>query len=101
LAEQGIAIFLGPVGQVSDEALDLLLGRVAQGLYATEVGCVRLDRVGIELMLANQLAQAIADGAATSVTIVIDRLRQLLRLWRRSGLTSEEQISSTEQMPIP
>ena len=32
LAEQGIAVFLGPVGQVGDEGFDLLAGGFAEGL---------------------------------------------------------------------
>ena len=51
MAEQGIAVFLGPVGQVRDETLDLLAGGLAEGLGAAEVDGVGLDEVGIELGL--------------------------------------------------
>jgi len=43
LAEQGVAVFLGPVGQVNDKILDLLARCLAQGLDSAEIGCVRLD----------------------------------------------------------
>ena len=39
------------------------------------IGCISLDQVGIELVLADDLAEAIADGTARSVPAN--------RLWRR------------------
>jgi hypothetical protein len=56
LAEQGVAVFLGPVGQVGDEVFDLLTGRITQFLSPTEIDRVRLDQARIELMLADELA---------------------------------------------
>jgi len=89
LAEQGIAVFLGPIGQVRDEVLHLLAGSFAQALDAAEVRRVGLDQSGIELMLANQLAQTIANCATAVVPIAICRLGQLFGLWTRSRLASE------------
>src|SRR5436309_13095418 len=60
LAEQGIAVFLGPVGQVRDEILDLLPGRFAQSLGAAEVRGVGLHQSRIELMLSNNLTETIS-----------------------------------------
>jgi len=63
LAEQCVAVFLGPIGpigQMSNKAFDLLAGGFAEGLGAAEVDGVGLDQVGIELMLADQLAEAVA-----------------------------------------
>ena len=76
---QGIAVFLGPIGQVGDEALDLFAGSFAESLGAAEIDGVGLDEVGIELMLADQLAEAVTDLAATVGPL--DGLgRKLLRL---------------------
>src|SRR4029077_14809798 len=38
VAEQGIAIFFGPIGQVLDKVFDLLAGSLAEGLNAEKVG---------------------------------------------------------------
>ena len=48
LAEQGIAVFFGPVGQMGDEGFDLLTGCFAEGLGPAEVDRVELDEVGIQ-----------------------------------------------------
>ncbi len=103
LAEQGVAVFLGPVGQVRDEAFDLFAGGFAEGFGAAEIDGVGLDEVGIELVLADQLAEAVANlGSAVVSVLSIDRLgRELLRLpGGRSG-SANDPISSTEQMPMP
>ena len=101
LAEQGIAVLLSPVRQVRDEVFHLFAGGIAKRLDAAEIGCIRLDQVGIELMLADDLAESVAN--RTDCHVPVGRLRrQLLRLWR--GLRRARRadpISSTEQMPIP
>jgi hypothetical protein len=38
---------------VNDKILDLLARCLAQGLDSAEIGCVRLDQRGIELVMAN------------------------------------------------
>ena len=84
-----------------DEVFDLLAGGVAKGLDAAEVGRIGLDQVGIELMLANELAKAVANLRA-AVAISVGRLRrELLRLSGDCGGSAKDPISSTEQMPIP
>jgi len=82
LAEQSIAVFLGPIGEMRYKAFDLLARGFAEGFGATEIDSVRLDQVGIELMLTDQLAQAVADSGPALVSVLaIDRLGwELLRL---------------------
>jgi hypothetical protein len=67
---------------VGDKAFDLLAGGFAEGLGAAEIDGVGLDQVGIELVLADELAEAIPDfGASVFSVLSIDRLgRELLRL---------------------
>ena len=89
LAEQRVPIFLGAVGQANDEVFDLLARGIAQGLHATEIGRIRFDQTGIELMLANYLAETITDCAAAVVPVAICRLWQLLGLWTRGVPTRE------------
>jgi hypothetical protein len=55
LAEQSISVFLGPVRQVRDEVFHLFASGVAKGLNTAEVGSVRLNQIGIELMLTDDL----------------------------------------------
>ena len=77
MAEQGIAILLGPVGEVLDEVLDPFTGGLPKCFHPAEVSRVRLDEVRIELVLANELAEAIPN-CASAVSVV--RLgRQFLR----------------------
>ena len=69
---------------MSDERLDLFAGGFAEALGAAEIDRVGLHQVGIELVLADQLAEAVADLGATVVSVLaIDRLgRELLCLPR-------------------
>src|SRR5713101_2621232 len=69
LAEQCVAVLRGPVGQMRDKVLDLLAGGLAKGLHATEVSGVGLDQGRIELMLADDLAEAVADLGAAVVSV--------------------------------
>ena len=88
-------VFLGPVGQVGDKGFNLLASGLAEGLSAAEIDGVGLDEVGIELMLADQLAEAVADlGAAVVSVFTVDRLgRDLLRVARRrSGFTKRPDL---------
>jgi hypothetical protein len=68
LAEQGIAVFLGPVGQMGDKAFDLFTRSLAESFGAAEIDRVRLHLVGIKLMLADELAEAVADFGTTVVS---------------------------------
>ena len=43
LAEQGVAIFLCPIGQVGDEVFNLVTGGIAKGLHAAKICRIGLD----------------------------------------------------------
>jgi len=59
LAEQCVAVFLGSVGKVNYKGFHLLAGSLTEELSAAEVDGVGLDEVGIELILADELAEAV------------------------------------------
>ena len=44
-----------------DKVLDLFTASFAKGLDATEIGGIHLDQDGIELVLANDLAETITE----------------------------------------
>src|SRR5437016_11544311 len=69
LAEQGIAVLLGPVSEVSNEGLDLLAGGFAQCLCPAELHRIGLHQVGIKLVLPDDLAQTIANLGPTVVSV--------------------------------
>src|ERR1039458_10011383 len=71
LAEQGIAVLLGPVGQLLDEVLHLLPAGLPERFCAAEVDGVGLYQFGIELVLADDLAEAVAALGATAVPVSI------------------------------
>jgi hypothetical protein len=85
------------------KALDLLAGGFAEGLGTAEIDGVGLDQVRIELMLADELAEAVAYfGAAIVAVLAIDRLGwDLLRLPGGRGRSCNDPISSTEPVPLP
>jgi len=60
VAEEAGPVFGGPLSQVVDEGLYKIPAGSAQGLGATEVGRVAFDQGRVKLMLADQLAEAIA-----------------------------------------
>src|SRR6266851_4183473 len=67
---------------MGDEAFDLLAGGFAESLGAAEIDGIGLDQVGIELVLADELAKAVANLGTTVVSVfAIDLLgREFLRL---------------------
>jgi hypothetical protein len=70
---------------VRDKAFDLFAGGFPEALGAAEIDGVGLHKVGIELVLTDQLAEAVANFGSAVISIVsilcIDRLRRkLLRL---------------------
>jgi hypothetical protein len=76
LAEQGIAVPTCPVGEVLDELLDLGAGRFFERTGAAVVHGISLDECRIELVLAYQLAQTVADPrAAIAIPSGLARLR--------------------------
>jgi hypothetical protein len=98
LAEQGIAVLLGPVGQLLDEVLNLFPAGFSESLRAAEVDGVGLYEFGIELVLADDLAEAVADLGASAVAITVP----ICILWRKLlNRIRNVPISSTEQMPMP
>ena len=66
---------------MGDEAFDLFAGGFAKGLGAAEIDRVALDEIGIQPVLADELAEAVADLGSTVVSILaVDRLGwELLR----------------------
>jgi hypothetical protein len=60
VAEQASSVLGGPLGQVADEIGNQLATGLAESSGATEVCGIALDQGGVELMLADQLAEAIA-----------------------------------------
>ena len=89
---------------MSDEGFDLLPGGLAEGFGAAELDSVGLGEVGTELMLADQLTEAVADlGAAiVSPVLPINLLGwELLRPRGEGSGSANDPISSTEQMPMP
>ena len=89
LAEQGIAIAFSPVGKMRDKVLDLLTRGLAQTLHAAEVGRIGLDEGGVELMLANQLAESVANGAPAIVAVAIGGLWEFSGVASRAGLSGK------------
>src|ERR1035437_3230864 len=71
LAEQSIAVLLGPVGQLLDEVLNLFAGGLSERLRAAEVDGVGLYEFGIELVLANDLAETVTDLRAAAVPVTV------------------------------
>jgi len=70
---------------VGDECFKLLAGGLAEAFGSAEVDSVGLHQVGIELVLADQLAEAVANFGTAVVSVISilssDRLRRkLLRL---------------------
>jgi hypothetical protein len=66
---------------MGDEGFHLLKVGIAERLNTTGFPGVRLDQVGIELGLTNNLAKTVANLRAILISVAIGRLRrQLLRL---------------------
>ena len=69
LAEQGIAVFLSSICKLLDEAFDLLTGSIFECLGTTEVDGVGLNQLGIEPVLADELAEPVADLVPGAVSV--------------------------------
>jgi hypothetical protein len=78
LAEQSIAVLRGPVGQLLDEVLNLFPAGLSERLGAAEVDGVGLYQFGVELVLADDLAQTVADLGAGAIPVPICVLRRKL-----------------------
>src|ERR1039458_2696561 len=83
LAEQGIAVLLGPVGQLLDEVLNLVPAGLSERLRTAEVDGVGLYQFGVELVLADDLAEAVADLRASAIPVPICVLWRKLLNWIR------------------
>ena len=60
---------------MGDKGFDLRAGGFAESFSATEIDGVAFDQVGIELVLTDELAEAVADfGTAVVSVLAIDRL---------------------------
>ncbi len=98
LAKQTISVTFGPVGQLLDEVLNLFPAGLSERLRAAEVDGVGLDQFGVELVLADDLAQTVADLGASAVAVSIRLFGRKLFLGVELGIVP---ISSTEQRPMP
>src|ERR1035438_7498770 len=70
LAQQSTTILLGRLGKLLHETFDLLASGVFEGFRAAEIDGVGFHQFGIELVLANDLAEPVTD-LVTSTTIAI------------------------------
>ena len=73
MAEQTVAILGGSLCQVVDEGLDRFAAGVTEGWSAAVVGGIGLHEGGIELVLADQQAETIAQARLTVVMAVGSR----------------------------
>src|ERR1035437_10037619 len=70
LAEQRATVLLGRLSKLLHEAFDLLTSGVFEGFSAAEVDGIGFHQLGIELVLADDLAESVAD-LVTSTTIAV------------------------------
>ena len=84
-----------------DEVFHLLAGGFAKSLDAAEIGRIGLDQVGIELMLADDLAKAVANLRAAMPFPLAGCGGSFFDSWEDCGGSAKDPISSTEQMPMP
>src|ERR1019366_5099695 len=70
LAEQCVPVLLGRLGKLLNEAFDLLTRGVFEGFGAAEIDGIGFHQLGIELVLADDLAEPVAD-LVTSATIAV------------------------------
>ena len=87
---------------MGDEVFDLFAGGIAKAFRAAEIDRVGLDEVGIKLMLANDLAEAVTDlRAAVAIFPLAGWGGSFFDSREGRGGSAKEPISSTEQMPMP
>ncbi|PYU30019.1 MAG: hypothetical protein DMG31_15170 [Acidobacteria bacterium] len=72
LAEKGWTVFRRPVSQVRNEVFDLFSRGISQVRGTAEIGGISFDQIGIELMLADQEAKAIAESGVTVLMTSVD-----------------------------
>src|SRR5664280_648278 len=70
LAEQSITVLLGRLGKLLNEAFNLLTSGVFEGFGTAEIDSIGFHQFGIEFVLADDLAEPVAD-LVTSTTIAV------------------------------
>jgi hypothetical protein len=70
LAEEALSVFLGRSRQVGYEGLDRFTAGVTEGLSAAELSGICLNKIGIEVVLADQKAETITEPRLTIVRAV-------------------------------
>jgi hypothetical protein len=63
--------FLAAVGQLLDEAFDLLAAGIFEGLGAAEVDGIGFHQFGVELVLADDLAETVADLVTGTIAVPV------------------------------
>ena len=71
MAEKCFAIVRGSFGQVVDEGFDLIATCIAQRRRSAVVGGVGLHQAGVEPMLSDQEAEAVAESGATILVAIV------------------------------
>src|SRR5689334_6049877 len=71
LAKKGRAIFGGPIAQVRNEVFNLLSGGIPQVRSTAGIGGIGFHEIGIELMLADQNAEAIAKARVSILMTIV------------------------------
>jgi len=94
LAEQSIAVLLGPVGQLLDEVLNLLAAGLSESFRSTEVDGIGLYQFGVELVLADELAETVTDLRATAVAVRVLWRELLARARNSSDLLDRAETNS-------
>jgi hypothetical protein len=87
---------------VCNEFLDLLASSIAKRLYTAELRREGLNSRGIELMLANELAEVIAHSTPPMFPLPLPAAcGTFVDEGAAIGCPENVAISSTEQIPIP
>ena len=71
LADEPVTIFGGALGQMVDEGFNLIASRISQSGGAAIVGGIGLDEASIEMVLANQQAEAVAEARLAALRTFI------------------------------
>ena len=74
LADEPLAIFGGALSQIVDKGFDLISAGISQGGGTAAVSCVGLHEARVELVLADQQAEAVAE-ARLAVVVAITSVR--------------------------
>jgi hypothetical protein len=71
VADKRFAIAGGSFGQMVNEGFDLLTTGIAQGRRSAVVGGISLHQAGVEPMLSDQEAEAVAEPRATILVAIV------------------------------